>query len=494
MSKEILYVAETVSNEKGVPQELIFQAIESAITMATKKLNGPEFDYEVHIDRTTGDYQTYRCWDVVDVAEEALTLPDHQLTLAQAQILNPELTIGGRHRVAMPSIEFGRIAAQTAKQVIVQEIRKAERSQIAAAFQARIGTLVSGSVKKVTRDAIYLDIGGGVEATLPRTEIIPREIFRVGDRIKTLLYDVRLDAKGSMVFVSRTRPEMLIQLFRIEVPEIAEDIIEVMGAARDPGIRAKILVKTNDGRIDPVGACVGMRGSRVQAVSAELHGEKIDIVLWSDNPAQLVINSMAPAEIASIVIDEAAKVMELAVAEEQLAQAIGRNGQNVRLATELTGWRINVMTTQEFDAKRMNEVNAVRDIFMKDLGIDADLADILVAEGFTSIEEVAYVPATEMVEIDGFDEALTDALRARAKDTLLARAISEEAKHQLFPAEDLLSLDDMTEALARELVKHGIITREDLAEQAVADLLDITKLTDKQAAKLILAARAHWFI
>ena len=494
MSKEILFVAETVSNEKGVPQELIFQAIESAITMATKKLNGPEFDYEVHIDRVTGDYQTFRCWDVLDLLEEELELPDHQLTLAQAQALNPDLEVGMRHRAAMPSIEFGRIAAQTAKQVIVQEIRKAERRQIAENYQARIGTLISGSVKKVTREAIYIDIGGGVEATLPRAEIIPREIFRVGDRVRTFLYDVRLDAKGSMVFVSRTRSEMLIQLFRIEVPEIAEDIIEVMGAARDPGIRAKILVKTNDGRIDPVGACVGMRGSRVQAVSTELHGEKIDIVLWSDNPAQLVINSMAPAEIASIVVDEAAKVMELAVAEDQLAQAIGRSGQNVRLATELTGWRINVMTSAEFDAKRTHEVNAVRDIFIKDLAIDAELADILVSEGFTSIEEVAYVPAAEMVEIDGFDEALTDALRARAKDVLLARAISEEAKHQQLPAEDLLALDDMTDALARELVKHGIVTREDLAEQAVSDLLDITNLTDAQAAKLILAARAHWFI
>lgn len=492
MSKEILYVAETVSNEKGVPQELIFQAIESAITMATKKLNGPEFDYEVHIDRTTGDYQTFRCWDVMDLSIEELTLPDHQLTVEQAQALNADLVAGDRHRVAMPSIAFGRIAAQTAKQVIVQEIRKAERQQIAENFTARIGSLISGVVKKVMRDAIYIDIGGGIEATLLRTEIIPREIFRVGDRVRTYLYDVRLDAKGSMVFVSRIRSNMLVQLFRIEVPEIAEDIIEIMGAARDPGIRAKILVKTNDGRIDPVGACVGMRGSRVQAVSAELHGEKIDIVLWSENPAQLVINAMAPAEIASIVIDEAAHVMEVAVAEEQLAQAIGRNGQNVRLATELTGWRINVMTVAEFDAKRVHEVNTVRDTFIKELGIDADLADILVSEGFTSIEEVAYVPATEMVEIDGFDEALTDALRARAKDVLLARAISAEA--QLQGAPDLLALDDMTDALAHELVKHGIKTREDLAEQSVADLLDITNLTDAAAAKLILAARAHWFV
>lgn len=492
MSKEILHVAETVSNEKGVPQELIFQAIESAIVMATKKIHGADHEYEVHIDRSTGDYQTFRCWDVVDDSE-ALDHAQHQWTLADAHKADAALKVGDRYKQLVESIAFGRIAAQTAKQVIVQEIRRAERRQIAESYQARVGTLVSGTVKKVTREAIYLDIGGSVEATLLRTEIIPREIFRIGDRVRAYLYDVRLDAKGSMVFVSRIRPEMLMQLFRIEVPEIAEDIIEIMAAARDPGVRAKILVKTNDGRIDPVGACVGMRGSRVQAVSSELHGEKIDIVLWSDNPAQLVINSMAPAEIASIVVDEAAKVMDVAVAEDQLAQAIGRNGQNVRLATELTGWRIHVMTLAEFEAKRVNEANAVRDNFMQALDIDADLATVLVNEGFTTIEEVAYVPAEEMAEIDGFDEALIEALRARAKDALLAKAISEEAKHQQLPAEDLLTLEGMTEALANQLAHHAIITREDLAEQAVADLLEITDLTEEQAGKLILAARAHWF-
>lgn len=494
MSKEILHVAETVSNEKGVPQELIFQAIESAIVMATKKIKGDQFEYEVHIDRATGDYQTFRIWHVLDVLETDLEEAEHQLTVAQAQQLDATLTAGDRHKVLIDSIAFGRIAAQTAKQVIVQEIRRAERGQVAANYQARIGTLISGTVKKVTRDAVFLDVGGGVEATLLRAEIIPREIFRIGDRVRTYLYDVRLEAKGSMIFVSRTRSDMLVQLFRLEVPEIAEDIIEVMSAARDPGVRAKILVKTNDGRIDPVGACVGMRGSRVQAVSSELHGEKIDIVLWSDNPAQLVINSMAPAEIASIVVDEAAKVMDLAVAEEQLAQAIGRNGQNVRLASELTGWRVHVMTVKEFEAKRASEATAVRDIFIDALHIDADLADILVSEGFSSIEEVAYVPASEMADIEGFDEDLVDALRARAKDALLAKAIAEEAKHQQLPAEDLLALEGMSEDLADVLAKHAIVTREDLAEQAVADLQDITDLTDEQAAKLILAARAHWFV
>lgn len=494
MSKEILHVAETVSNEKGVPQELIFQAIESALVMATKKIKGDQYDYEVNIDRETGDYQTFRVWEVVDMAEDDLEEAERQLTLAQASQLNADLGVGDYHKALIESIAFGRIAAQTAKQVIVQEIRRAERGQVAAAYQARIGSLISGTVKKVTRDAVFLDVGGGVEATLLRSEIIPREIFRIGDRVRTYLYDVRLEAKGSMIFVSRTRSDMLIQLFRLEVPEIAEDIIEVMNAARDPGVRAKIMVKTNDGRIDPIGACVGMRGSRVQAVSSELHGEKIDIVLWSENPAQLVINSMAPAEIVSIVVDEAAKVMDLAVAEEQLAQAIGRNGQNVRLASELTGWRVHVMTVKEFEAKRASEATAVRDTFIEALHIDADLADILVSEGFNSIEEVAYVPASEMAEIEGFDDDLVDALRARAKDALLAKAISEEAKHQQLPAEDLLALEGMTQDLAHTLAKHTIVTREDLAEQAVADLLDITDLTDEQAAKLILAARAHWFV
>lgn len=491
MSKEILYVAETVANEKAVPQELIFKAIESALVMATKKLYGVDHNYVVEVDRRTGDYETYRCWQVVDIEEDGLENAEVELSLEQAKEKDPQAEVGGVVKQKVESIEFGRIAAQTAKQVIVQELRKAERHQVVEAYTSRKGSLVNGVARRVTRDGVFVDLGNNVEAYLARTEMIPKEIFRVGDRVRAYLMDVRFEPRGAQLFLSRTSSEMLTQLFRIEVPEIAEDIIQIMGAARDPGIRAKILVKTNDGRIDPIGACVGMRGARVQAVSSELHGEKIDIVLWSDNPAQLVINAMAPAEILSIVVDEDTHTMDLAVAEEQVAQAIGRTGQNVRLASELTGWQINVMSAAELEAKRNKEAVSLRENLLQQLDIDPEIADILLREGFASVEDIAYVPAEEMLQVEEFDEEIVDALRQRAKDYLLTKAITEEAEHQ--PAADLLALEGMTEELAKSLASQGIKTREDLAEQSVADLLDVIEIPEEEAAKLILAARAHWF-
>ena len=374
----------------------------------------------------------------------------------------------------MESVEFGRIAAQKAKQVIIQKVQEAERSQVANAYRERLGQLVTGIVKKVTREFIILDLGNNAEAVLPRSEMIPHEAVRVGDRLRAYLYEIRTDLKGPQMVVSRTRPEMLIELFKIEVPEIGEELIEIKAAARDPGSRAKIAVKTNDGRIDPIGACVGMRGARVQAVSSELGGERVDIVLWDDNPAQLVINAMAPAEVASIVVDEDSHTMDIAVKDEQLSQAIGRNGQNVRLASDLTGWRLNVMTEDQAKAKSAAEEENVLQLFKDKLGVDEDVAQILAEEGFTSLEEIAYVPLQEMLEIEGFDQPLVEALRERAKAALLTKAIAEEQElEKAKPAEDLLTMEGMDRHLAYVLANHGIVTREDLAEQSVDDLLEI---------------------
>jgi N utilization substance protein A len=378
--------------------------------------------------------------------------------------------------------------------VIVQKVREAERAKVVEQYQDRKGELLAGTVKKVTRDNVIVDLGNNAEALLPRENLIPRESYRMGDRVRAVLEEVRGEGRGPQLVLSRTSNAMLIELFRIEVPEIAEEVIEIRAAARDPGIRAKIAVKTNDGRIDPVGACVGMRGSRVQAVTNELGGERVDIILWDDNPAQLVINAMAPAEVASIVIDEESHSMDVAVAEEALAMAIGRNGQNVRLASELTGWTLNVMSEAEAAAKQQTEVGAVVDMFIKHLDIDEELAEILVDEGFTSIEEVAYVPEEEMLEIEEFDEELVTALRSRAKDALINLAIaSEEQLGDAEPAEDLLNMDGMERALAYQLAAHGIVTMEDLAEQAVEDLLEVEGLTEEKAAELIMTARAPWF-
>ena len=503
MNKEILLVVEAVSNEKGVDSAIIFDAIEAALEMATKKRAGEDIDVKVTIDKKTGDYKTVRRWLVIADEDDEKEVEDGggddgttRLTLSQARERNPKIKVGDYIEEPMESVEFGRIAAQKAKQVIVQKVQEAERAQVVNAYKERLGQLVTGVVKKVTREFIILDLGNNAEAVLSRIDMVPHEAMRIGDRVRAYLAEVRAESKGPMMILSRTRPEMLIELFKIEVPEIGEELIEVKAAARDPGSRAKIAVKTNDGRIDPIGACVGMRGARVQAVSGELGGERVDIVLWDDNPAQLVINAMAPAEVASIVVDEDSHTMDIAVKDEQLSQAIGRNGQNVRLASELTGWKLNVMTEEQAKSKSAKEAESNFQLFIDKLGVDADVAQILAEEGFTSLEEIAYVPLQEMLEIEGFDQPLVEALRERAKAALLTKAIAEEQElAKAEPAADLLAIEGMSRHLAYILANHGIITREDLAEQSVDDLLEIseTKLDEPNAAKLIMIARKPWF-
>lgn len=492
MAKEILLVADAVSNEKGVDKELIFQAIESALAMATKKRFDEDSVIEVNINRHSGDYETFRTWAVV--GDDTMAELGTQLYLDEAREKDTSVKVGDVYREKIENADFGRIAAQTAKQVIVQKVREAERAQMVDEYRDRMGELISGTVKKVTRDSIIVDLGNNAEGLLPRDQLIGREIFRMGDRIRALLLEVRNENRGPQLFLSRSCPQMLVELFKIEVPEIAEDIIEIKGAARDPGLRAKIAVKTNDGRIDPVGACVGMRGSRVQAVSNELGNERVDIVLWDDNPAQFVINAMSPAEIESIVVDEDAGSMDLAVNEDNLAMAIGRGGQNVRLACDLTGWNINVMSVADWQAKQQAESGSFIQIFMNALDVDEDVAAVLVEEGFTTLEEVAYVPLEEMLAIDGFDEDIAEELRARAKDALLTQALaSEERLEGVAPAEDLLGMDGMDQALAISLAGRGIITMEDLAEQSVDDLLGLEGVDATRAAALIMKAREPWF-
>jgi N utilization substance protein A len=492
MNKEILLVAEAVSNEKGVPQSLIFEAIETALATATKKRYEEESDIRVVIDRESGDYESFRRWEVV--ADDVLAILGTQLTTEEAAEANPDLKIGDFHEEQVDNINFGRIAAQTAKQVIVQKVREAERQQIADAYRLRIGEVLSGSVKTVNREWIKVDLGGNAEAILPRENLIPREIFRMNDRVRAVLQEVRDDGKGPQLILSRASNEMLIELFKIEVPEISEQVIEIRGAARDAGSRAKIAVKTNDGRIDPVGACVGMRGSRVQAVSGELQNERVDIILWDDNPAQLVINAMAPAEVESIVVDEDAHSMDVAVDSENLAQAIGRSGQNVRLASELTGWRINVLSVEDFAERQQAEVGQFVNLFIEHLDVDESLAEVLADEGFTSLDEIAYVPMDEMLSIEGFDEEMVTELRTRAKDALLTLELaSEERLEKAEPAQDLLEMDGMDRHLAFVLASRGIVTMDDLAEQAVDDISDIDELDEERAAALIMTARAPWF-
>ena len=492
MSKEVLLVVESVSNEKGVPASVIFEALELALATATKKRYEDEVDVRVSINRQTGNYESFRLWTVVDA--DALENPAAELTLAEAREKQEDAKIGDVIEEKIESIEFGRIAAQTAKQVIVQKVREAERAQVVDAYREKVGEIISGTVKKATRDNVIVDLGNNAEALLAREHIIPRESFRVGTRMRALLKEIRSENRGPQLILSRTAPEMLIELFRIEVPEIAEGLIDVMAAARDPGSRAKIAVRSKDKRIDPQGACIGMRGSRVQAVSGELGGERVDIVLWDDNPAQFVINAMAPAEVAAIIVDEDTHTMDIAVAADNLAQAIGRSGQNVRLASQLTGWTLNVMTEADIQAKQQAETGDILQRFIDELGVDEELAEVLVEEGFTTLEEIAYVPMEEMLSIEGFDEEIVNELRARAKDRLLTKAIATEEKlADIQPADDLLELDGMTKELAVELALRGVATREDLAEQSIDDLLEIDGMTEERAGKLIMAARAHWF-
>jgi N utilization substance protein A len=492
MSKEILLVADAVSNEKGVSRDVIFEAIEIALAAATKKRYDEEADIYVVINRKDGSYETFRRWTVV--ADDVLAELGTQLTTEEAAEVSQTLKVGDVHEEKVENVDFGRIAAQTAKQVIVQKVREAERAQIVAQYQNRVGELLAGTIKKVTRDNIIVDLGENAEGLLPRTELVGRETFRMGDRVRAILTEISTENRGPQLMMSRACPEMLIELFRIEVPEISEEVIEIRAASRDPGSRAKIAVKTNDGRIDPVGACVGMRGARVQAVSGELNNERVDIVLWDDNPAQLVINAMAPAEVESIVVDEDAHTMDVAVAEDNLAQAIGRSGQNVRLASELTGWTINVMSLEAAQEKFQAESGQILETFMNALDVDEDVAAVLVEEGFTTVEEVAYVPLEEMASIEGFDEDIAEELRARAKDALLTMAIaSEEKLENNEPAEDLLNMDGMDKHLALVLASRGIVTMDDLAEQAIDDLIDIEDMTEERAAELIMTARAPWF-
>jgi N utilization substance protein A len=494
MSKEILLVVEAVSNEKDVPKEVIFEAMEAALASATRKKAGGDIDARVAINRETGDFSTFRRWEVVEEpGEEGLEAPERQLTLSVARERDPSVEVGGYVEEPMESLLFGRIAAQTAKQVMVQKVREAERAKVVEAYQDREGDLVTGVVKKADRGTILLDLGGNAEALVPRDHVIPRESVRPGDRLRAYLFDVRSEPKGPQLFVSRTAPELLIELFKLEVPEVGEGLIEIVAAARDPGSRAKIAVRASDSRIDPVGACVGMRGSRVQAVSNELNGERVDIILWNDNPAQFVINAMSPADVVSIVIDEEARCMDVAVKEENLSQAIGRGGQNVRLASQLTGWEINVMNEEEAAAKSEQEAGRLVESFMELLHIDEDVAAILVEEGFSTVDEIAYVPLPEMMAIHDLDEEIVTLLRDRAKDVLLTRAIASEESLDQEPAEDLLQMNGMDEVLAFSLARNGVVTMEDLAERSVDELREMTGIDAERAAALIMKAREPWF-
>ncbi|ELO00400.1 transcription elongation factor NusA [Salmonella enterica subsp. enterica serovar Enteritidis str. 642044 4-1] len=474
----------------------IFEALESALATATKKKYEQEIDVRVEIDRKSGDFDTFRRWLIV----EEVTMPTKEITLEAARFEDESLNVGDYVEDQIESVTFDRITTQTAKQVIVQKVREAERAMVVDQFRDQEGEIVTGVVKKVNRDNISLEIksegmAGNAEAVILREDMLPRENFRPGDRIRGVLYAVRPEARGAQLFVTRSKPEMLIELFRIEVPEIGEEVIEIKAAARDPGSRAKIAVKTNDKRIDPVGACVGMRGARVQAVSTELGGERIDIVLWDDNPAQFVINAMAPADVASIVVDEDKHTMDIAVEAGNLAQAIGRNGQNVRLASQLSGWELNVMTVDDLQAKHQAEAHAAIEIFTKYLDIDEEFATVLVEEGFSTLEELAYVPMKELLEIDGLDEPTVEALRERAKNALATLAQDQEASlGDNKPADDLLNLEGLDRDMAFKLAARGVCTLEDLADQGIDDLADIEGLTDEKAGELIMAARnICWF-
>jgi len=495
--KEILQVAEAVSNEKGLDPDIIFEAIEAALASAAKRRHPEDIDVRVAIDRTTGDYEAFRRWEVVpDEDSEEFEFEDesHQIRLTEAREHDADLNVGDFIEEPMEPPEFGRIAAQAAKQVIVQRVRQAEREQVVEAFKDRVGELVHGKIERTERGGVVLDLGENAKAFIPSRHTVPGENARMHDRMRGYLYEVRPDQRGPQLFVSRTMPEFLVELFKLEVPEIGQELLEIKGAARDPGRRAKIAVHALDARTDPIGACVGMRGSRVQAVSNELAGERIDIILWDENPAQFVINAMAPAEVSSIVVDEDSKSMDIAVEEDNLSQAIGRGGQNVRLAAELTGWTLNVMTIEEAEQKSETESRSVLEMFMQKLDVDEEFASILVQEGFTNVEEVAYVPESELLAIEEFDENMVAELRQRARDALLTQMIaSEEQLEEHRPEQDLLDLEGMTESIAFRLAEQGIRTRDDLAECAVDELEEVKGLEPELAAELIMKARAHWF-
>lgn len=497
-NKEVLLVVDVFSNEKDIDKEIVFQAIESALEAATIKRHANQIKVRVAVDRKTGDYVTYRLWEVVDANPDIdgdVEHPETQVLLEVARLDNPDIQVGDYVEEEIESVEFGRIAAQTAKQVIIHKVREAERRKIVEAYKSRVGELITGIVKRIEKGNVYLDLGGHVEAYIAREDMIPKESVRIGDRIRGYLKSVRPEPRGPQLFVSRTAPELLVALLKLEVPEVGEGMIDVLAAARDPGSRAKVAVKSNDPRLDPVGACVGMRGARVQSVSNELAGERVDIILWNPSEAQFVINAMSPAEIQSIVIDEDRHSMDLAVSSDNLSQAIGRGGQNVRLATQLTGWELNVIDASKAEANNEAEAEAIKIMFMEQLDIDEDVAAVLVEEGFNTVEEVAYVPVSEMLEIEGFDEEIVQELRSRAKDALLIHAIASEEEIETSgqPAQDLLDMEGMTAELAYDMANHGIITMDDLAEQSVDDLLVFAGMDEDKAAKLIMKAREPWF-
>ena len=489
MSREVLMLVDALAREKSVDKEIVFGALESALASATKKRFSEEADVRVSIDRESGDYQSFRRWQVMD--DETFETPDLHIKLVEAQKRNPDIELEEYIEEPLENIDFGRIGAQAAKQVIFQKIRDAEREQILSDFMERKEHLVSGTVKRIERGNAIVEFGK-IEALLPRDQMIPKENLRVGDRIRACLLRVDRSLRGPQIILSRITPEFLVKLFELEVPEIEEKLLEIVSAARDPGSRAKIAVRSHDARLDPIGTCVGMRGSRVQAVTNELAGERIDIVLWSEDPATCVINGLAPAEVTSIVVDEEKHSMDVVVEEENLAQAIGRSGQNVRLASELTGWELNIMTVEESSQKNEQEFAKIRDEFMSRLDVDEEVADILVQEGFNTLEEVAYVPLDEMLEIEAFDEATVNELRSRARNTLLTQAIAseEQVEHNI---EDLLKIEGMDEETARTLAGKGVGTQDDLADLDTDELVDLTGMDGERANQLIMTARAPWF-
>jgi len=496
MSKEILLVVDVVSNEKDLEKEEIFDALEVALEAATVKKNSSNISARVVIDRETGDYETFRCWQVVALDDEIVALenPEIEITLEEARKSHPDIEVGERVEEPIESVAFGRISAQIAKQVIIQKVREAERRKVVEAYKDRTGELITGVVKRLERGGILLDLGSNIEAQVSREDMIPRESFRVGDRVRGYLKEVRSEARGPQLFISRSAPELITVLFQLEVPEIGDGIIEIVEAARDPGSRAKIAVRSLDPRLDPIGSCVGMRGSRVQAVSNELAGERVDIILWDENMAQFVINSMSPAEISSIVVDEDSHSMELAVANDNLSQAIGRGGQNVRLASELTGWELNVVDAEAAEQESEAEAEKTKQLFVAQLDVDEDIAEILVEVGFNSVEEIAYVPMNEMLEIDAFEKDLVEELRNRAKDAVLISAIATEEKiESREPDEDLLNMAGMDKELAYDLAKKDIVSMNDLAELAIDDLLVFSGVDEARAGELIMTAREPWF-
>ena len=489
MSREILLLVDVLAREKNVGKEVVFGALELALASASKKRIHDDADVRVSVDRETGDFETFRRWEVV--ADENYLNENNQVPISEAKEQDPEVEVGEFLEQATEPVDFGRIGAQAAKQVILQKVRDAEREQILTDFLDRKEHLVTGTIKRMERGNAIVE-AGKVEAVLPRDQMIPRENLRVGDRVKAYLLRVDRSARGPQLILSRTAPEFIVKLFAVEVPEVDDGLLEIKAAARDPGLRAKIAVKSNDQRIDPIGTCVGMRGMRVTAVTNELAGERVDIVLWSADPAQFVVGALAPAEVMSVVVDEEKNSMDVVVDEANLAVAIGRGGQNVRLASELTGWTINLMTEEESKTRVDAESAAIRVLFMEKLDIDEDVANILISEGFSTLEEVAYVPLHEMLEIEAFDEATVQELRERARNELLTEAIVAEEQLEGV-ADDMLSLDGMDKSLAAKLAAHGVKTRDDLADLAIDELVEMSGVDADRAKQLITTARAHWF-